>query len=333
MPHKNYEGLDAPHGGRGFRRALVLGSMLVLLLTSVAYLPSPPAQAQVSTKVLFGGITYSGPYDFTELNSFEAAAGKRSSLISYYQAFSYAPTFNPSLADRVRARGATPQITLEPWRHDGGIVQPEWALARIIDGTHDGYFRSWARGIKAWGKPLQLRFAHEMNGPWYPWSEDVNGNQPGSYVQAWRRVHGIFKAEGVTNVSWVWSPFIRLAGTRPLASFYPGDAYVDWVALDGYNGGTALNWGGWLSFEQLFGPSLAELRTFTRKPIAIGEVASSETGGSKAAWINEFFASLEKRPEIKAFSWFHFNKEADWRITSSPTAQLAFAAGIANRRY
>ncbi len=160
-----------------------------------------------------------------------------------------------------------------------------------------------------------------MNGPWYPWSEGVNGNQPGSYVQAWRHVHDIFRAEGVTNVSWVWSPFVRLAGTRPLSSFYPGDAYVNWVALDGYNGGSALDWGGWLSFEQIFGPSLAELRALTTKPIAIAEVASAEAGGSKALWIKDFFASLERRPEIRAFSWFHFNKETDWRITSSSSAQ------------
>jgi len=311
-----------------------LRTTLVLLLTALVSLPAvPAADAQTSQKVLFGGITYSGPYDFSELNSFEKAARKKSTFISYYQALDYAPTFNPTLADAVRARGATPQITLEPWKHDGGVEQPQYALTRILDGSHDATFRTWARGIKAWGKPLQLRFAHEMNGNWYPWSEGVNGNQSGSYVQAWRYVHNIFKSEGATNVSWVWSPFVRLPGSKPLASFYPGDAYVDWVALDGYNGGTALDWGGWQSFEQIFGPSLAELKTFTNKPVAIAEVASAEAGGNKALWIKDFFAALERRPEIKAFSWFHFNKETDWRITSSPSAQKAFATGISNRRY
>ncbi len=314
-------------------RSFVLRTTLVLLLTSVVSLPSTAADAQISSKVLFGGITYSGPNNFSELDSFETAARKKSTLISYYQAFSYAPTFNSSLAEAVRARGAMPQITLEPWRHDGGVEQPEYALARIIDGSHDETYRKWARGIKAWGKPLQLRFAHEMNGSWYPWSEGVNGNQPGSYVQAWRHVHDLFRSEGVINVSWVWSPNVSFPGTRPLSSFYPGDAYVNWVALDGYNGGSALDWGGWKSFEQIFGPSLAELKALTNKPIAIAEVASTEAGGNKAVWIKDFFASLERRPEIRAFSWFHVNKETDWRITSSANARKAFATGISSRRY
>jgi beta-mannanase len=51
-----------------------------------------------------------------------------------------------------------------------------------------------------------LRFAHEMNGNWYPWSEGVNGNAAGQYVPAYRRVVTLFRSVGVTNVTWVWSP-------------------------------------------------------------------------------------------------------------------------------
>ncbi len=61
-------------GRKTWVRPFVLRTTLVLLLTSVVSLPSSAADAQISRKVLFGGITYSGPYDFSELNSFEAAA-------------------------------------------------------------------------------------------------------------------------------------------------------------------------------------------------------------------------------------------------------------------
>ena len=58
---------------------------------------------------------------------------------------------------------------------------------------------------------------------------------------------------------WVWSPNAFSAGASwpSLASLYPGDSYVDWVALDGYNDGTDTNAGsgGWQSFTQLFGYS------------------------------------------------------------------------------
>ena len=31
-----------------------------------------------------------------------------------------------------------------------------------------------------------------MNGWWWPWSEQLNGNNPGEFVAAWRHVHDIF---------------------------------------------------------------------------------------------------------------------------------------------
>ena len=51
-----------------------------------------------------------------------------------------------------------------------------------------------------------IRFAHEMNGTWYPWAEGVNGNGPGDYVAAWRHVVGVFRRAKVSNVTWTWAP-------------------------------------------------------------------------------------------------------------------------------
>ncbi len=81
-----------------------------------------------------------------------------------------------------------------------------------------------------------MRFNWEMNGRWFPWSEGVNGNKSGEYVTAWRHVHDIFTAVGANKVTWVWCPNIdpnRIF--LDLASQYPGDEYVDWTCLDGYN--------------------------------------------------------------------------------------------------
>ena len=49
----------------------------------------------------------------------------------------------------------------------------------IIGGAHDDYIRAWAEGVRDLGYPLAIRFAHEMNGDWYPWSEQANGNRRG----------------------------------------------------------------------------------------------------------------------------------------------------------
>ena len=77
-----------------------------------------------------------------------------------------------------------------------------------------------------------------MNGYWYPWSEQRNGNQPGDYVKAWRHVVDIFRSVGATNATWVWCVNTPDHITTPLTELYPGDNYVDWTAIDGYNKAT-----------------------------------------------------------------------------------------------
>jgi hypothetical protein len=135
-------------------------------------------------------------------------------------------------------------------------------------------------------------------------------------------------------VSWVWSPSIVGAGRVALSEVYPGGRYVDWLAADGYNAGTALPWGGWLSFRKLFVPTLRAFhRLAPHKPQMIAETGSAEVGGSKAAWIRHMFAVLKKRTRVRALVWFDQDKEADWRIESSPAAQAAFATRAADPRF
>ena len=284
-------------------------------------------------RVLVGVSTPPGPNDLTALGAFEHAAGRRVAVYSFYQGWA-SGGFDGAAMSAIAARGAIPMVTWEPWDYTKGVDQPAYRLARIAAGAFDGEIRGWATAAKRYGGRILLRFAHEMNASGYPWCEGVNGNAAGSYVRAWRHVHDVFDAVGADNVGWVWAPNVAYAGTTPLRELYPGDRYVDWVALDGYNGGTALPWGGWLPFDRIFGQSIRELRVLApHKPIMISEVASAEEGGSKAAWIRGFFASLAKEPAVRAFVWFDWNKETDWRIQSSSAAERAFAAGVADPRY
>ena len=290
----------------------------------------PPSAATAPKSVMFGAVTD----DLAQLTTFETDAGKKVSLYGSYASFAFNPNFDATAAAAVQARGAQPMVTWEPWDPSTGSAnQPAYSLANIAGGTYDAYVTRWAGQIKAYGQPVFLRFAHEMNGDWYPWGATVNGNTPAQYVAAWRHVHDIFQQAGVTNVSWIWTPNVVMGSTPTLASLYPGDAYVDWIGADGYNWGTSQSWSSWQTFDQVFGPTLTALAQISSKPIIIGETASTEAGGSKATWINQFFSSLASRPQIKAFLWFNLNKETDWRIESSPSATAAFAAGVADPRY
>jgi beta-mannanase len=269
------------------------------------------------------------------MDAFAVAAGRRPSVSMWFQGWAGSDgAFDAAAADRVSARGAIPMITWEPWAPGAGVNQSSYRLAAIAAGRYDTYVRTWAKAAAAWGKPMFVRFAHEMNGPYYPWSEQSNGNRPGDYVRAWRHVHDVLRDAGATNVSWVWCPNLEYAGTTALAGLYPGSSYVDWTGVDAYNGGTALPWGGWLSFGSLVTPTLDKISGIApTKPQLVGEVASVEQGGSKAAWIQDMFSQLARRPQVRAVIWFNHAKEADWRIQSSATAQAAFAAGAASTRF
>jgi beta-mannanase len=178
-----------------------------------------------------------------------------------------------------------------------------------------------------------------MNGNWFPWAEGVNGNAPGQYVAAWRHVHDLFASAGATNVTWVWCPYVDPGGSMTnLASEYPGDAYVDWTALDGYNWGTnPAAPKGWRSFDQLFSSSYEEIAKSVApsKPMMIGEVGSSELGGSKAAWIEEMLETVPTDyPQVRALLWFDkYDDGMDWPLETSATAEAAFAHGIQDPMY
>ena len=104
--------------------------------------------------------------------------------------------------------------------------------------------------------------------------------------------------------------------------------------MDGYNGGSGLNWGGWKSFTQVFQSTYNELGAITQKPVMVSEMGSAEAGGSKANWItNAYGTEVANMPRIKALVWFNANREADWRITSSTTAKNAFRTAVANSKY
>jgi cellulose synthase/poly-beta-1,6-N-acetylglucosamine synthase-like glycosyltransferase/beta-mannanase len=266
------------------------------------------------------------PSDLGEVNAFEQMARAHVGIVQWFADWAHDGVDLEQLR-AVAARGSTPQITWEPWdRARGGNRQPAYTLASIIRGRHDAYIRSWARALHRYGGPLLLRFGQEMNGVVYPWAEAANGNRPGQYARAWRHVHDIFTAEGAANVRWVWCPKTGSV----MASQYPGDRYVDVVGLSGFNGGTTLPWGGWRTFSDAFNVPLQSLRRIApRKPVQISEVGTVESGGSKARWITEMFEYLQAHTWIRSVLWFDLDKQADWRVATSPAAERAFVAGVA----
>lgn len=250
----------------------------------------------------------------------------------FFAAWATTPDFPAAEAAHIAESGSAVQITWEPWDPAAGATQPRYALEQIASGGHDAYIVRWATQVEQYGAPVELRFAHEMNGHWYPWSTGgrVPQNTARSYKKAWRHVHGLFVEQGVDNVSWVWSPNVSYEHSRRLDRLYPGDAFVDVVGVDGYNFGTTAPHSRWVRPARLFDRDLVTLRELTDKPLVVAEVGSTEVGGSKARWIRQFFSWLSRNPDVAGFTWFNHAKETDWRISSSPSAEEAFRTGLAS---
>jgi beta-mannanase len=261
---------------------------------------------------------------------FERAADAHADVVMWYA--DWANVRRPDLAQlrAIARRSSVPEITWEPWNHAwNSAVQPTYRLRRIIEGRHDVLIRRWARALAAYGGPVKLRFAHEMNGNWYPWSEEANGNHPGDFAKAWLHTWRIFRRAGATNVEWVWSP----VALDMQSDQYPGDRYVDRIGLSGFVGGIQLRHRPWRSFSTLFRRALRQVRRIApEKPIEISEVGVAEKGGHKAAWIRGMFRTLAHRPVIDTLVWFNMDKGSDWRIDTSERSVRAFRAGIRQSR-
>jgi len=314
---------------------------------------SSPAEASRTPQPLYWGATIGdhvtgeqAPWDMGAVTKFEAETGKSASLVQFFQPFA---NCNPNCdfyefptkpMESIRSHGSIPVLSWSSQSIPSSLNEPDFQLGDVIEGRYDGFIREFAEEAKTWGHPFFLRFNWEMNGNWFPWAEGVNGNTSGQYVAAWRHVHDIFNAVGVTNVSWVWCPFVDPGGSAlsNLGSLYPGDAYVDWTGLDGYNWGTnPAAPRGWRSFDQLFADSYAQIaeKVAPSKPLMIAEVGSSEQGGDKAAWISDALSRVPAAyPQVRALVWFDkFDDNMDWPIETSAGATSAFAEGIGQSVY
>ncbi len=312
-------------------------SLLVLAVISMCVACGPERRCEAVVRPLgdagnacplFGVSTPSGPADADEYRAVTQTVGVAPSVVSWFADF----TAPPPVAEvaRVAGWGADPIITWEPWRAvgDGDYDRESITMADIAAGVHDDYLYWWADEFAASGETVYLRFAHEPNGHWYPWSP-AGGTPAETYVAAWRHVHDLFEAKQAHNVRWVWAVNAPYPGSSPIGSLYPGDDYVDLLGLDAYNWGTTQSWSRWREPEELLGSALDEVtRSAPDRRVVITEIASAEAGGSKSQWIRDMVRYLDSRQEVSAFVWFDHDKEADWRLDSTPESAAALAEAV-----
>lgn len=288
------------------------------------------AGAAVAQPIRLGAYTPYAPADASVLNEYSQMVGRKPDIVAFYKDF-FAPLMNEEQEANLKAFGGVPMVTWEPVQPSSGY--PAANLADVAAGAYDAQIREAALLGKEFGSEVLIRFAHEMNISASLWGPGEDGNVGDNYVEAWRHVVSIFREEGAANVKWVWSPNVDWGGV-PFTQYFPGDEWVDYVALDGYNWGT-VGTERWQSVSTLFGPSYATLTQLSGRPVIIAETSSGETGGSKAQWIREGFLHTipEQLPRVSAVVWFNAVAEEDWRIDTSQSALEAYREVVANSLY
>jgi hypothetical protein len=256
----------------------------------------------------------------TAIEQRESAMGRRYNLqLTYYN---WNDAFPDSGEATIVAHGRTPLMT---WYGPGKDPGDNRTVAEITDGSDDQLILSQAEAIKNFGHRIYLRLMPEMNGTWYRGFGD-----PAAYRAAWRHVHQLFAQAGVSNVSWVWCPNV---GPDDWDSYYPGDAYVDIIGVDGFSNVRY----GYQSFEQMFAPFLTHFAG--RKPLMIVETATNSGAGdpgadvgSAASFINGMRSYLKDvagpKYGVIAVCWFDTDDtdHHDWRLDQTQASWQAWVS-------
>ncbi len=253
-----------------FLSKLRLSSVLILVIMTVVCLapdrPSVAAQTRPTTR-LARLEPATGTYFGVNLNWGEDSAaaynqrlGRRAAV--YVQFTRFPPktddiTYLNQFIDQVAAAGGIGLITLEPF--DG--------LSAVTADIADDFATRLAYYNNSRGVPMLVRYAHEMNGSWYPW-----GEQPTEYVRTFRLLASAIQRRAGQSAM-MWAPnygagYPFTGGTYEAKSgsadfaildtnhdgvlnqrddmyapYYPGDDVVDWVGMSLYHWGDKYPWG------------------------------------------------------------------------------------------
>lgn len=313
-----------------------------LLLCALALLVTPSAGA---ANTLLLGVYYGNQgWNMEQVQALESWQGKRHAVVNLFTNWNSTSKMISNLFGQqlpnIWNNGNVPMVTWEPAT---GTTTPADIEVRIARGDYDSYITTWAGRMKTFlsgvdgvygtadDRRVYLRFAHEMNGDWYPWGATAGNNRPTDYIAMWQRVKGRFDAQGIdaTRLQWVWCVNHDDVGIATAEQFYPGDAYVSWVAIDGYNWGTSQSWSSWKGPAETYGNMLARVRALTTKPVAISEFASSTAGNGvsgKSQWIGDTFAYAAGQG-VRMVVWFNEDKETDWAVFGGTGGDTVFKYG------
>jgi hypothetical protein len=271
------------------------------------------------------------------VHAFETKVGRK--LGATRDFLNWDSPFPTSYENTLKSEGTTVLLSFSTRRLNGQAVK--WAtIAAATPGTalYDE-MTSWADRIRSFGAPMYVTLQHEPEAS----GKEVFGTSA-DYIAAWRTWVGILRGEGAVNAKamWITTAFAHKLGAgdrRQAVKWYPGDAYVDAIAVDAYN------WTNcrpgvtnpWNSLQTLVEGFHQFWLAHPGPEVWLAEYASVEdpaVPGRRAAWLNDARALLQTADytRIRGVVYFDLNKACDWRV-DAPAATLATFAAMGQDPY
>lgn len=189
--------------------------------------------------------------------------------------------------------------------HSAMWLVGKWGIARkTINGEYDHVILRYSNWAKSINRPIYLRIGYEFDGP-------HNELAPSEYVKAYKHIVDIMCSEGVTNVAFIWHSYASIPyNNYQLSDWYPGDDYVDWVAISVF----------FQPYENIFNHKetndVLEFAKTKKKPVMVAE--SNPVLGIKKNdkniwdnWFIDFFTFCYQK-NIKAIAFIN----EDWKSLS-----------------
>ncbi|MFZ0388882.1 MAG: glycosyl hydrolase [Calditrichia bacterium] len=176
--------------------------------------------------------------------------------------------------------------------------------------------------------PVFLRLGYEFGGNGFGYKYN-----PQDYVSAWQHIVTYFREAKVNNVAFVWNNLDEMN----YMSFYPGDEYVDWWAINIFD----------LTPERK-----NQIINFVvdadrhRKPVMIAESTPREIGTANgiqaySLWFKPYFDLIDNYPQIKAFcylnaSWADFPDKSfsqDCRLQANARLAQQYRVWLSQKKF
>lgn len=277
-----------------------------------------------------------GAHSSSGYASMESQIGRQLAIVHDYTDW---PATFPSVSEEAAA--ASGRILFVDWTaRDYATDEAAATWAQIADGTQDAHINAEAAVLKAFGQPIMVTFHAEPEQ-----SDYASYGTAADYVAAWQHIHNVFAADGVANVVWVWDVMGDPSGHN-YTTWYPGDAFVDWIMWDPYNWygcNTGSTTAPWKTFSQIVTAMYQWLTTnsgtpgngnYLSKPWGLAEYGTVEGASptDKQHWYESSVTEARTSfPNLKALVYFNsddvtHDRQCNWTVGTSADSLAGFQA-------